>query len=430
MQLGYFSRLKSDSQRWIDKGIIDKAAADAILSDVESHKKGYSFSSIVILLGLVCLGFAAMTFVAANWDAMPKYGRVLLLLAALWASYIAAIYANKRSNPLIADFLAMLGSAIFGATIMLVGQLYHLQGATEDAVLIWAGGTVLAAIALKSNASLWLSIVLFTLWFVLGHNFNFGKDGEINFFYPVFWLLCAGVAYWLHAYRSAHLLMLGMLFWVAVTVMTLSARHETLSYLFVVYASLYLGISLALISLERWKALKGFEAPFVSYLVMCVIILTAIWVAFSSFASDSEKAEAWMLANHIPMIACLLTAGLVFALSWRYSLYDVGFCAFWIGVALLITSSFGMQIPFLAEAASLGLAIWLIRMGDRQDIASVTRQGYVAFAMVMLLIYFRTVGTLLGTTGFYLVSGVLLVAGAIFLPRLFRLLRRNKEGMA
>ena len=94
---------------------------------------------------------------------------------------------------------------------------------------------------------------------------------------------------------------------------------------------------------------------------------------------------------------------------------------------MLLTQQ-AQQIPFDTEFYALALSIWFIRMGWRQDIATVTRLGYFAFALTMLLIYFRTAGTLLGTTGFYLTAGLLLVLGAIFFPRLLRLMPGRPAG--
>ncbi|MBL4891937.1 MAG: DUF2157 domain-containing protein [Rhizobiaceae bacterium] len=431
MQLGYFSRLKNDSKRWIENGLIDEATAGAILADVESQKRGYSFTTIIIMLGVVCLCFAAMTFVAANWDEMPKYLRVLLLLSAMWAAYGAAVLARRRGSPIISDFLIMCGCAIFGATIMLVGQIYHLQGKAEDAVLLWAGGTLLATLILRSSAALWLAIGLFTLWFMLENDFEFGSRAKVNFLYPVFWAMCCAAAYWLKAQRSAHSLMWGMLLWLGVTVLIYTQLHDTIAYFLALYAGFYVLIGLSLLSLEKWQILRKFEASFIAYLIICAIGFTALWVGISSFDEKFfDQLQTLGAINYTPMIICLIVALGTFAYAWSKkmtSVYDLGFCAFWIAASLVATSTYGVQIPFIGEALSLGLAIWFIRMGDRQDIPSVVRLGYVAFGMVMLLIYFRTVGSLLDTTAFYLISGVLLVLGAIFVPRIFKLIRGNKE---
>lgn len=430
MQLGYFSRLKNDSQRWVDKGIIGEFAASEILADVQAQKRGYSFSTIVAVLGVVCLGFAAMTFVAANWDEMPRYVRVLFLVSNMWLAYFGAVIARYRNRPVLADVLVTLGCAIFGATIMLVGQIYHLQGKSEDAVLLWAGGTLLASFIVRSSSTLWLATALFILWFGIGIGNNLGKDIDINFLYLVFWALCAFMAYWLRAIKAAHLLTLGLVAWLGVTAIILTTRHDTLAYFLTLYCALFVCISFAIVSLQHWKIFHEFEAAFIPYMVICLIGLTACWIMFSSFEHDfAQKMAELNSINYPPVIACLILAVVIFIYGFRKkvpAVYDLGFCVLWVSAAIFITSSISSKIPFLSEAMSLGLSIWLIRMGARLDVANVTRLGYLAFAMVMLQIYFRTVGTLIGTTGFYLVSGVLLVLCALLLPRVFKMMRKNK----
>ena len=65
------------------------------------------------------------------------------------------------------------------------------------------------------------------------------------------------------------------------------------------------------------------------------------------------------------------------------------------------------------EVYALAFSIWAIRMGARQEISLVTRLGYLLFTGLMLIIYFQTTGTLLGTAGFYLMTGLVLVLGSV-----------------
>ena len=219
--------------------------------------------------------------------------------------------------------------------------------------------------------------------------------------------------------------------WLGVTVLIYTERHDTIAYFLALYASLFVLIGLAILSLEKWQILRKFEAPFIAYLVMSAIGFTAIWVGASSFdKAFFDKLQTLDAIDYAPMFVCLIIALGIFAYAQSKklnSVYDVGFCALWIAASLFATSKYGVQIPFIGETISLGLTIWFIRMGERQDIPSVIRLGYLAFGLVMLLIYFRTVGSLLDTTAFYLISGVLLVLGAIFVPRIFKLIRSDKE---
>lgn len=433
MQFGYHTRLKRDSERWVEKELISSNTAEQILAESQAQKSGYSFSSVVIILGVICLCFAAMTFVAANWDEMPKIVRVAMLLAGMGVAYLAAVIANNKAMPIVADAFVLLGCGVFGASIMLVGQMYHLQGRAQDAVLLWAIGSLLAALMLRASTALWLSIALFTLWLAFGYDnlFSFGK-ANINFLFLLFWLICAALAWWLRSRMSAHLLMLSLIGWVVVTIVILTDRHDTPSFIFAIYASCFVIIAAMVTSNEEGPWLRGAEATAIRYVSLCLTGMTALWVLAVSpdiitngnVIDDISNSQLW------PMVLLLVAAILILVRAKGRSseqVYDVAFCAIWIGVAILGLSSIGLRIPFFGEAYALAISIWLIRMGGRQDIPAVTRLGYLAFALVMLMIYFRTAGTLLGTTGFYLTAGILMVAGAIFLPKLFRSKLANQE---
>ena len=437
MQIGYFRRLENDVQHWVNKGLIGSGTGDQLLAESKTRKGGYSFTTVVIMLGVICLGFAAMTFVAANWNEMAKITRVGILLGSMWLAYGISVFADRRDFPFVSDAFVLLGCAIFGATIMLVGQMYHLQGTTEDAVLLWAAGSVFAAVILRSPSALWLAIALFTLWLVIDVWDKINSQYDVNYLFLAAWALCAGLAYWLRAYFSAHLLMVSLLIWSAITLAIWTDRYETLIYVFTAFAVLFSLIALAIFSLDgKLKSnmqplLNGFEAPIISYLVICIIGLISIWVTIlPEIVLDLKIMKVLADTQLWPMLVALAIslAILVFGIkSKSSSIYDLAFCAIWIGVAILAVSSIGKSIPYLSEAFALAISIWFIRMGDRQDIPGVRRLGYLAFALMMLFIYFRTAGSLLGTSGFYLTAGLLMVLGAIFLPRLFGSKKSNEE---
>lgn len=432
MQFGYQTRLERDVKRWVEKGLIDTSTADNLLEETRSQKTGYSFSSIVIILGVISLCFAAMTFVAANWDEMPKIMRVAILLAGMAVAYLASIIANQRANPIIADAFVLLGCGVFGAAIMLVGQMYHLQGKAEDAVLLWAVGSLLAAFVLRASTALWLAVALFTLWLSFGYwdSVRFA-EAEINFLYLGFWLVCAALAWWLRSRMSAHLLMVGLIGWIFVTVAVLTERHDTPAYMAALYALWFVAIALAINSNDTGQWLRGAEAAVIRYSTLIIIGMSAIWLVSGSSSLMYNRDYNFIANSQLLLMSGMLiiALGILSVAVKRKSeqVYDLAFCAVWIGVAILVLSTIGVRIPFFSEAYGLAVSVWFIRMGARQDIPSVTRLGYGAFTLIMLLIYFRTAQSLLGTTGFYLTAGVLMVAGAIILPRLFKAKNSKSE---
>src|SRR5690554_5785218 len=83
----YRARLEQDLARWREQGWIDEAGLRGIRADLAQRGSGIDLSTSLAVLGAVLIGFAAMSFVAANWQDMPRIARLGLLIAALWGCY-------------------------------------------------------------------------------------------------------------------------------------------------------------------------------------------------------------------------------------------------------------------------------------------------------------------------------------------------------
>ena len=138
------AKVERDLSRWQAAGWISDTGAAAIRADLASRKPPFGAAAILAMLGAVLFGFAIMSFVAANWNAMSKLARLTLLLATLWACYGGAAWLFKRQLPMFAQAAVLGGIAVYGASIMLISQMYHMEGSPPDAVLLWALGALLA----------------------------------------------------------------------------------------------------------------------------------------------------------------------------------------------------------------------------------------------------------------------------------------------
>ena len=69
---------------WQSRGLITDSTAATLSADAQASGTRFAFRNILILLAVICLGFAAMTFVAANWEDMTRLTRVGLIFTALW----------------------------------------------------------------------------------------------------------------------------------------------------------------------------------------------------------------------------------------------------------------------------------------------------------------------------------------------------------
>ncbi|MGB7335291.1 MAG: DUF2157 domain-containing protein [Salaquimonas sp.] len=411
--------LSSALEDWQERGLINPAIASILQADISANVKQRSFSTIVILLGVICLAFGVMTFVAANWDSMTSQQRVGLLFISLWISWGISIWCKIRNNEWAAQVFVMLGCAIFGASIMLIGQIYHIQGEPKDAVWLWAIGTGFAALVTFSIPALVLYVGLITLWGVMDFNL-FGRNNLVEYSYLAYWALGALGAWWLSSRFTAHILATALVFWLLYAVgesITWRDEIKNVLPLHIVMAASFSAIALTLYSHGSKQYLKGFEVNTLVYLFILLGGLLLIWYSVTDIRWNGKwrMVTAAYVPGMIGAAICIATAFIARQVNHAFT-YDIIVTAIFASVAVALAGS-ATRVPFVMETFMLALSIWTIRMGWRLDYKSLSTLGFFGFAGVMLLLYFKTLGTLLDTSLFYLGAGVLLLAGAIILPK-------------
>ena len=74
---------------------------------------------------------------------------------------------KTRDHGAIGEALYIIAAAAFGASIALIGQMYHMSGDESDAVVTWCVGTGIAALALRSNPLTVAAVALASTWLAL-----------------------------------------------------------------------------------------------------------------------------------------------------------------------------------------------------------------------------------------------------------------------
>ncbi len=180
--------LKNQTKIWVEKGIIDKNQAMSILGlyNLSYDDKNKNFS-IISILGYLFLGLSVIVMIGHNWENLPALARAGLLIFTTLALHIISFYLFKTKNNSNLFFLANL---LYGASIILIAQAYHLGTYAPDGVFWWAFGSFLVAIFIKNP---WVNLQCFTLaliWLYMELD---------NDFYPfAFWIFLAFCAYSLY----------------------------------------------------------------------------------------------------------------------------------------------------------------------------------------------------------------------------------------
>jgi len=349
----YRKRLARDLERWRAAGWLSAEGERAIRADLDTRRHGMGLPGALAILAAVLIGFAVMSFVAANWQDMPRMLRLGLLTAALWGSYAVAEQLFRRGLANFGHAAVLVGCGVFGASIMLVSQMYHMDGNAPDAILLWAAGTFLAGLLLRSNPALAFALVLFSVWGV----WETGQREEMFWPYLVPWALVAAAFAWQRWEPGVHLAGVALAGFI---ILYGYLNHDRQGHELVVAAGLVMG-ALSALGLTRLPAL---EAIWHGGLVYALVVVFAGLFALQFVRSPGTGAFVLLAA-----LALLVTLA-----------------AIWWGLA-----------------APDRLALWL---------------GYLGFSFEILAIYGKTVGTLLGSSVFFLTAGFVVAGLAYFAYRL------------
>ena len=347
----YRTRVERDLARWQTAGWVNEAGASAIRADLQSRKSAFGAASVFAILGAVLFGFAVMSFVASNWTAMSKLARLLLLFGTMWGCYAAAVVLFQRRLEAFAQAAVLGGIAVYGASIMLIAQMYHMDGNPPDAVLMWALGALLAVALAQSRPALAATFVLLVVWSC----YERGLSNAAHWSFLPVWAAGAVAAGWLGWRPGLHLAAASLVIWLVPLGYFVLDRHG------------------------HW-------------LVVVIGVLAAVGAAAARPAID----------RHVTASAALFTYGLIVAFAALYILQFVDTLVLY-GTQ---DKSWSVQLVLLAVltlALLLGAILWAIHTDNRTALWL----AYAAFALEVFTLYLKTFGTLLNTSLFFLIAAVL-----------------------
>jgi uncharacterized membrane protein len=161
-------QLRQEVQNWQTDGLISPTQFQQLhdryqFDRLDTHDKN-RFTRILIGLGCVLIGLGVITFVAANWQEIPRAARVVMLLSLFVSVSFGGFWLWKGSpdqwqNRLGEGFL-LLGSLILGANMALMAQMFHISGAPHELFLTWGIGVLLMAYSLRLTSLGGLAVML------------------------------------------------------------------------------------------------------------------------------------------------------------------------------------------------------------------------------------------------------------------------------
>ena len=433
--MGYRARLARDLEGWIAAGWVESTHRQAILGDIATRPGRWNAAGALAILGAALLAMSALSFVAANWDAMPRLVRFATIIVALWASLLGAGRAFDRQAPVIGHALALLGAALFGAAIMLTAQTFNMTSFRNTAILIWAAAAGGIALVLPSRPVLILATGLGALWAAM-EAFNPYLPGVVWAYLPV-WGATALLARRLGSRVSFNLLAPALFLWIAHWLWTQETAHR-LGELEALDAAILIAAAIGLLAAwgrDRGLAGGGVLAAWGVALALLGAHLLQ-WpledIADQATNNGLDNDSGSGLGLHVTIAAACLS--IIAIAAWRR--VAGGTASVKAALAYLAVGLMAACIPWLVAAAGPDMLIWvriliggvfyalcvaMIVQGTRPGQSIVGGLGIAGFVLQTLYVYAETFSGLLDTALFFLVGGAILFLLSLGMLRLRRM---------
>lgn len=406
----YRQRLEADLQKWVADGVIAADNAVAIRRARFSQDETAGLPGTFAMLGMLMLAASVSAFVAANWQDIPRVVKLGGILAIIAGAFMVTWRLDVRGWHRAANAMATFATLCFGAGVALVGQMYHLPADWPAGAMLVAIGALVAATLTGKDGPLIVAFTAMTAW-TWGRNDIF-QANQIHWSFLILFL-------------PAFLLVLGResRFLAQVAVLSLSAWLFTLfasslsekHFFSIVAAGLAISVLYIVVGLitsrRDWPRALG---AFLTIGIWCFAALLCVEIARVLETYLSTRQAVLPLVYPIYAAGVVAVAGL--AMLGRHEGRGWLVLALALGIGLCVPLLFfagagtAMAGRIIVAVAVLASAVAMIAGGLLTGIRAFVAAGYVVFGLSLLTLLWRTVGTLLDQSLFFLVAGLALLA--------------------
>jgi uncharacterized membrane protein len=409
----YRQRLESDLARWEADGVITATGAASIRATFKPLPEGVTIATVVGIVGGLLIAAAFLAFIAANWTEVARPARFAILVAGIVAAYGVGTWFDRAGRSILADLAVGVGSIIFGAAIALTGQMYHLGGDFAAGIMLWAIGALAAAVLTGSRAALAVALVTACIW----NGMRVFESFEIHLPFVAFWLIAAGLAVAWNAAVARHLVALAAIVWLVHTGIAVEDGRIADPVLAVMAgASLLMGAGLALAS-RGPESLRAFGLTLSTYASFALAFALAVSITNVFGVSARIRPSAVLAGGAVGAVLAIVAAGV-----GRH----VGSALAGVAIGLALAVAVGGPRPsdgielWMAYAVGLASMLCLVVSGMLDEVRPRVVAGWIGLGLAIAAITWAVRGSLLHRAVFLAVAGIIAVALASALGRLFR----------
>ncbi|MEN8169735.1 MAG: DUF2157 domain-containing protein [Pseudomonadota bacterium] len=423
--------LARESAEWVDENIISTAQAEQISQryGVDYHQAQSRSLGYMVLVGLAYLfiGLAVITLLGHNWDEIPRalrMGGLIIITLIVQALALRKQLAGQEGG---ATALFLLGNMLYGASIILIAQIYHLGEHMPDGIYWWALGSLPFALLLKNPWLMLQSLLLAVIWFMV--------ESSMGFYPLTFPLFIIAALYVLRNGRQSMLLFLlsvvSIIGWFEYSMAELwrepgrydfSVEHIALGAALFIFAH----------SVSQWLA--HLPSPtardYGALLSVWCLRFALVFMLVMSFELPWEGLLTAQWRHSEQMIALLLPllGGALF-LAYRNGRLQptITFVGYFLLILTFVMVSEAkddaVTLQVVDNIALVAAGGWLIIRGIHHGISHYFFLGVATILITALLRYIDLIGNYLGAAALFIVFALLLLGAA----RYWKMLHNREE---
>lgn len=419
--MAFNQQLQKELVKWQQEGIIQPDTAEQLLLRYPVEKR--SMTQTLAFLGSILVGIGVILFFAANWQNMPRLLKIAVVVLSFTSAYAVGYYLAyiKGNYPKVGNALILLGSILYGASIWLIAQIFHIEAEAGMGFFLWYLGVIPIAYLFNSSLNLALATVNLVAWFLAGNY-------PLSLPFLIFPVLLGGTILPLAIKKKDHFNFLVAIISTYIWFVPLGVKLAKTNFSFPLGIISLLLLSLILYFLMKLLQNKDFFAE--NFLLILSIVGMFISLApftFHDFLKEFTDIIPLYSFPYLLLSSLIIIAFLKFK-EGRFGIHDLPLLLLYLCLFPFFTSlSQSMPLLIFNNILFFVFTLLLIYYGYLLKNTLVFNISMLLFAVAIAMKYFDFFFALMPRSVFFMCGGALLLLGSLFLERKRRNILKSME---